>query len=78
MMRSGWLTRLQGCKEETMYHELHKDYEGWRCPVCHTDNVTFIEFNDCGHYIQRHCKCEKCGSDLWFQFYIDGCDVTEE
>ncbi len=61
-----------------MYYDLSKGYESRKCPTCDSESITFKGLEDCGHYIQQHCTCNKCGADLWFQFYLDGCYVVKE
>ncbi len=61
-----------------MYYDLEGYGDANSCPQCESEEVEFVGYDDCGHYIQKHCKCKECGADLWFQFYIDGCDVTDE
>jgi len=58
------------------------DYEGVGtlfCPVCNSRNLKFIEhMQEDDHYIQGHHVCNECGSDLWFQYYIDSCWVAKD
>ena len=62
-----------------MFYELEpKEYNATTCPVCGSKNVGDHDLIYCGHYVQDWASCPDCHSDLFFQYYLTGCYVSDE
>ena len=50
------------------------------CPVCgsEVDWTMGDYFQDEGAFIRLNCKCDKCGSELWFSYYLTTCFVEKD